>query len=217
MTVTAPAVCPPPPSTTSRSRTRTRTSGILEKAWIVDFLDVPPGQQFYNFVTTLVSNAITVGVGSGLYGVERSDPSAADGRVPPQGPPRHLLRAASVHGSLLRTCPAPRPSPTGSRRSPPRESPADAAAATTAPQNPVRRDQMAVFLLKAKHGPGYTPPAVHRRLPRRSLPVAIRATGSSSSPTRASRGAAATATTARSTNNTRGQMAVFLVKTFDLQ
>jgi len=47
------------------------TSGTLKKAWIVDFLDVPPNQQFYNFVTTLVSNVITVGVGQGLYAVDQ--------------------------------------------------------------------------------------------------------------------------------------------------
>ena len=101
MTVTAPIL--PAATVNDIQVTNTDgTSGILEKAWIVDFLDEPPGQQFYNFVTTLVSNAITVGVGSGLYGVERSDPPPADGRVSPQGPSRDLLRAASVHGDLLR-------------------------------------------------------------------------------------------------------------------
>src|SRR5262249_42385283 len=49
------------------------TAGTLRKAWIVDFLDVPPAQQFYTWVTTLVSNAITVGVGGGNYGV--ADPT----------------------------------------------------------------------------------------------------------------------------------------------
>ena len=57
------------------------------------------------------------------------------------------------------TSPAPPPSPTGSRHSPPKESPAAAATGLYCPQNPVRRDQMAVFLLKAEHGSGYAPPA----------------------------------------------------------
>ena len=81
------------------------TSGLLEKAWIADFLDEPPGQQFYYFVTTLVSNAVTVGVGSSLYGTN-ADPPPADGRVPPQGPSRHLLRAASLHRDASPTSPA---------------------------------------------------------------------------------------------------------------
>ena len=45
------------------------SAGTLPNGWIADFLDVPGGQQFYSFVTTLVRNAITVGVGGGNYGV----------------------------------------------------------------------------------------------------------------------------------------------------
>ena len=70
------------------------TTGTLIKGWVSDFLDVPGGQQFYSFVTTLVSNAITVGVGEGNYGVDQ----------------------------------------------------------------PTLRQQMAVFLMKAKHGLCYVPP-----------------------------------------------------------
>ena len=44
---------------------------VTVKGWVSDFLDVPGGQQFYSFVTTLVSNAITVGVGQGNYGVDQ--------------------------------------------------------------------------------------------------------------------------------------------------
>ena len=45
------------------------TTGTLVKGWVADFLDVPAAQQFHFYVTTLVSNAITAGVGGGLYGV----------------------------------------------------------------------------------------------------------------------------------------------------
>ena len=86
------------------------TSGTLKKAWIVDFLDVPPNQQFYNFVTTLVSNVITVGVGGGLYAVDE----------------------------------------------------------------PTLRQQMAVFLLKGRHGICYTPPPCTRHLRRRAVSLALR-------------------------------------------
>src|SRR5262249_38094453 len=37
-------------------------TGSLIKGWVADFLDVPGSQQFYSFVTTLVSNGITAGV-----------------------------------------------------------------------------------------------------------------------------------------------------------
>src|SRR5262249_21625594 len=36
------------------------TTGTLVNGWVSDFLDVPSSQQFYPFVTTLVSNSITV-------------------------------------------------------------------------------------------------------------------------------------------------------------
>src|SRR5262249_33600850 len=69
-------------------------TGTLAKGWVADFLDLPAGQQFYSYVTTLVQNAITVGVGGGNYGVDQ----------------------------------------------------------------PTLRQQMAVFLMKARHGLCYVPP-----------------------------------------------------------
>ncbi len=48
------------------------SAGTLPNGWIADFLDVPGGHQFYSFVTTLVRNAITVGVGGGNYGVAQN-------------------------------------------------------------------------------------------------------------------------------------------------
>ena len=45
------------------------TVGTLVSGWVSDFLDVPGGHQFYSFVTTLVSNGVTAGVGGGNYGV----------------------------------------------------------------------------------------------------------------------------------------------------
>ena len=44
-------------------------SGMLEAGYVADFLDVPPSEQFYTYVTLLVTNKITVGVGGGNYGV----------------------------------------------------------------------------------------------------------------------------------------------------
>ena len=143
------------------------------------------------------------------------DPAAPDGGLPLEGPPRPLLHAAPLHGLLpRRACPSTF---------------ADWIKALAAegitggcgggnycPTNPVRRDQMAVFLLKAEHGSAYLPPPCagafsdvpcphvladwieqlvaeehHRRLRRRQL--------------------------LPRQHDTRGQMAVFIVKTFSLQ
>jgi len=70
-TITMPTL--PPGSLNDITLTNTDgTSGTLPNGWIFDFLDVPGGHIFYNFVTTLVRNEITVGVGGGLYGVNQN-------------------------------------------------------------------------------------------------------------------------------------------------
>ena len=63
------------------------------------------------------------------------------------------------------------------------------------PASPVRRDQMAAFLLKAEHGSSYVPPACSASSPTSPVPPPS-PTGSSSSPRRPSPPAAAAATTA---------------------
>ena len=134
MTVTAPLL--PAATVNDIQVTNTDgTSGLLEKAWIVDFLDVPPSEQFYNFVTTLVSNAITVGVGSGLYGV--NDPTLRQQMAVFLLKGRHgICYVPPPAREPSPTSPARRRSPTGSRRSPPRESPAVAGPASTARRTP---------------------------------------------------------------------------------
>ena len=135
------------------------TTGTLVKGWVADFLDVPGRQQFHQFVTTLVSNGITAGVGGGLYGVG-DDTLRQQMAV-------FLLKAA--HG----LCYAPPPCTTQVFTDVPCSSnfapwinelvtegvTGGCGGGDFCPQNPVRRDQMAVFLLKSEHGLGYTPPA----------------------------------------------------------
>jgi hypothetical protein len=41
------------------------------QGWVANFLDVPGANQFYAYVTTLVSNAHHCGVGGGNYGVDQ--------------------------------------------------------------------------------------------------------------------------------------------------
>ncbi len=45
------------------------STGTLVKGYVSDFLDVPSVNIFYSYVTKLVSNGITAGVGGGIYGV----------------------------------------------------------------------------------------------------------------------------------------------------
>jgi len=214
MTVTAPALAAATVNDIAVTNTD-GTSGILEKAWIVDFLDVPGNQQFYNFVTTLVSNAITVGVGNGLYGV--NDPTLR------QQMAVFLLKGR--HG----ICYVP-PNCTGTFSDVPCPSTfanwieALAAEGITGgcgtgiycPQNPVRRDQMAVFLLKAEHGPSYTPPPCSGDFPDVPCPSQF-ANWIEQLAAEGITGGCGGGNYCPNDPNTRGQMAVFLTKTFDLE
>ena len=53
------------------------TTGTLVKGWVSDFLDVPLGHIFHDFVVKLVSNGITVGVGDGSTTASTRAPSAS--------------------------------------------------------------------------------------------------------------------------------------------
>ena len=172
------------------------TTDRLLKAFVTDFLDVPSSNQFYSFVGKLVSNGITAGVGGGLYGV-------GDNTLRQQ---MAVFLLKGKHG----LCYTPPPC-TGTFPDVPCPSTfapwieALAAEGITGgcgggnycPQSPVRRDQMAVFLLKAEHGSVVRPARVHRHLRRRRPARRRSPTGSSSSRPRRSPAAAATATTAR--------------------
>jgi hypothetical protein len=214
MSISAPAL----PAATVNDITVTNTdgtAGTLKKAWIVDFLDVPPSQQFYNFVTTLVSNAITVGVGGGNYGVD----------APTLRQQMAVFLLKGRHG----ICYVP-PACTGTFPDVPCPSTfADWIEALAAegitggcgggnycPQNPVRRDQMAVFLLKAEHGPAYLPPPCAGQFGDVTCP-SIFADWIEQLAAEAITGGCGNGNYCPQNPNTRGQMAVFLTKTFGLQ
>jgi hypothetical protein len=193
-----------------------RNDGTLVNGWVADFLDVPGGHQFYAFVTTLVSNTITVGVGGGNYGVDQSTLRAADGGLHPEGQARALLHAAPVHGVFGDV-------PCSSSFAPWIE--AMAAEGITGgcgggnfcPTNPVRRDQMAVFLLKGEHGSSYAPPPCGRSIRRRSRCPSAFADWIEQLAAEQITGGCGGGNYCPSSISTRGQMAVFIVRRFHLQ
>ena len=191
------------------------TTGTLPKAWVADFLDVPGSQQFYSFVTTLVSNGITVGVGGGNYGVDMSTLR--------QQMAVFLLKAK--HG----LCYTPPPCtgvftdvPCSSNFAPWIE--AMAAEGITGgcgggnfcPTNPVRRDQMAVFLLKGEHGSNYVPPDCAGMFGDVTCPSTF-ANWIEQLAAEQITGGCGGGNYCPANPNTRGQMAVFITKTFHLQ
>ena len=136
------------------------TTGTLVKGWVADFLDVPGSQQFYTFVTTLVSNAITAGVGGGLYGVDQ----------PTLRQQMAVFLMKAKHG----LCFVPPPCTTQVFTDVPcssgfapwiNELVAEGITGgcgngtTYCPTDPVKRQQMAVLLLRTLEGVSYTPPA----------------------------------------------------------
>ncbi len=194
-------------------------TGTLIKGWLVDFLDVPPVQQFYTFVTTLVQNGITVGIGNGLYGVDQ--------------PTLRQQMAVFILKSKHGLCYTPPPCtgvfgdvPCSSTFAPWIE--AMAAEGITGgcqlspplycPANPVRRDQMAVFLLKGEHGSSYDPPpctGIFDDVP--CTPGQGFADWIEQLAAEQITGGCGGGNYCPQNANTRGQMAVFLVKTFNLQ
>jgi hypothetical protein len=213
LTTTSPAL---PPGTVHDVTAQTPANiGVLEKGWVADFLDVPAAHQFHAFVTTLVANGITVGVGGGNYGVDQ--PTLRQQMAVFLLKARHGLcytppACQGVFGDVA--CPSTF---------------ADWIEALAAegitggcggnnycPTSPVRRDQMAVFLLKAEHGSGYTPPACAGVFADVACPSAF-ADWIEALAAEGITGGCGGGNYCPLSNNTRGQMAVFITKTFNLQ
>ena len=193
------------------------SAGTLPNGWIADFLDVGSNNLFYSFVTTLVRNQITVGVGGGNYGVTQ----------PTLRQQMAVFLMKAKHGVCY--TPPPCSNPTFS------DVPCSdgfsrwiyqlVAEGITAgcgggkfcPTNPVNRQQMAAFLLKTKEGNGYNPPLctsptftdVPCSNPFAPWIYELVARNITSG--------CGVGTYCPATNATRGQMATFLVKTFGLQ
>jgi len=191
------------------------TTGTLLKAWVADFLDVPGSQQFYSFVTTLVSNGITVGVGGGNYGVD----------APTLRQQMAVFILKAKHG----LCYTPPPCsgmfgdvPCSSNFAPWIEAMANegitggCGGGNFCPTNPVRRDQMAVFLLKGEHGAGFVPPACQGIFGDVACPSTF-ANWIEQLASESITGGCGGGNYCPANANTRGQMAVFLTKTFGLQ
>jgi S-layer homology domain len=134
--------------------------GTLKHGWLADFLDVPPSNLFHDFVARLVESGIAAGIGGGNYGVSNSTLRQQ----------MAVFLEKAIHGQ----CYTPPPCSGVFGDVPCPSQFADWIEALAAdritggcgggdfcPTGPVRRDQMAVFLLKAEHGPGYRPAACH--------------------------------------------------------
>jgi hypothetical protein len=133
------------------------TNGTLLKGWVADFLDVPGNQQFYFYITKLVSNGITAGCGLGNY--------CPDSSVTRQQMAVFLLKSKNGLCYVPPHCTGIFPDVQCPSTFADWVEALSAAGITGGcgsgnycPTNPVTRQQMAVFLLKTKHGSTFVPP-----------------------------------------------------------
>jgi len=159
LTATTPALAPGTVNDIVVTNTDGST-GTLVKGYVSDFLDVPGVHIFYSFVTKLVSNGITAGVGGGNYGVTQDT--------------LRQQMAVFLLKAKYGLCYTPPPCNTQVFDDVPcslvfapwiNELVAEGLTGgcgsgnTYCPASPVLRQQMAVLLLRTLLGTGYTPPA----------------------------------------------------------
>ncbi|HEX4441089.1 MAG TPA: S-layer homology domain-containing protein [Thermoanaerobaculia bacterium] len=133
------------------------TNGTLTKGWVADFNDVPDNQQFYFYITKLVSNGITAGCGLGNY--------CPDSSVTRQQMAVFLLKSLNGICYVPPPCvgffpdvPCPSTFADWIEDLSARGITGGCGGGNYCPTNPVTRQQMAVFLLKTKHGSSFVPP-----------------------------------------------------------
>ena len=121
------------------------------------FADVPSGNLFYPYIENLFHNGVTGGCAGGGY-CPLNNVTRAQMAV-------FLMKAAlgavflptPATGTLFTDVPASNPFRAGSRSSSREGITAGCGGGLYCPDNPVTRQQMAVFLLKTLNGPGYVP------------------------------------------------------------
>jgi uncharacterized repeat protein (TIGR03803 family) len=135
------------------------TAIVLNGGWFSDFLDVPTGDIFHDYVRKLLSNGITAGCGGGNY-CRNNAVTRAQMAV-------FLLKAEHGLAYVPPFCTGIFPDvpctpgtgfPDWIEELSNEGITGGCGGGNYCPGNPVTRQQMAVFLLKTEHGSGYTPP-----------------------------------------------------------
>ncbi len=191
------------------------TTGTLVKAFVADFLDVPSIQQFYSYVTTLVSNAITAGIGGGLYGVN-DDTLRQQMAVFILKGKHGLCFTPPPCSGVFADVPCPSAFADWIEEMAAEGITGGCGGGDFCPQAPVRRDQMAVFLLKGEHGSSYVPPTCAGIFADVPCPSTF-ANWIEQLAAEGVTGGCGGGDYCPGNPNTRGQMAVFMTKTFHLQ
>ena len=190
-------------------------AGTLGSGWLSDFLDVPQASIFHDAVESIFRAGITAGCGGGSFCVG-SPVTRAQMAV-------FLLKAE--HGSsyvppacsgVFADVPCPSPFANWIERLFAEGITAGCGGGNYCPANPVTRAQMAVFLLKTEHGPRYTPPTCSGVFQDVICPTDFAVDWIERLYAEQITGGCSTNPLLYCPNasNTRGQMAVFVMKTF---
>jgi hypothetical protein len=190
-------------------------TGTLPRGFIVDFNDVGSSDLFYQHVIALVANGITAGTGGGNYGVNQSTLR--------QQMAVFLLKAKYGVCYTPPACTGVFPDvPCSNNFAPWIEALAEegitggCGGGLYCPTNPVTRQQMAVFLLKALHGSAYVPPPCDGDFNDVACPGNPFANWIEQLAAENITGGCGGSNYCPLNNVTRGQMAAFLVNTFNL-
>jgi len=191
------------------------TTGSLRNGWVADFLDVPGSNQFYSYVITLAANEITSGVGGGNFGVNLSALRQQMAVFLLKG--RHsLCYTPPPCTGVFADVPCPSTFADWIEALAAEGITGGCGGGNFCPTSPVLRQQMAVLLLKTEHGSGYVPPPCTGVF----LDVPCPSTFADWIERLAAEmitGGCGGGNFCPTNPNTRGQMAVFIVKTFNLQ
>jgi len=180
----------------------------------VDFLDVPPADPFHDYVIKIARNGITAGCGGGNY-CRNASVTRAQMAV-------FLLKAEHGSSYVPPTCTGifgdvvcPSTFANWIERLAAEGITGGCGGGNYCPSNPVTRAQMAVFLLKTEHGSSYVPPACTGIFGDVPCP-GVFADWIERLAAEGITGGCGGGNYCPANPNTRGQMAVFLSKTFNL-
>ena len=200
--------------------TETISPGAIPRTWTLhvgeSFPDVPTSNQFYAQIENLFHNGITGGCAGGGYCPDSSVTRAqmAVFLMKSKRGAANLPPAAT--GTVFADVPMSNPFAPAIEQLAGFRITGGCGGGNYCPNNPVTRAQMAVFLLKAEHGSAYTPPACTGVFGDVACPSQY-ADWIEELAAESITGGCGGGNYCPDNPNTRGQMAVFLVKTFGLQ
>ncbi len=188
----------------------------LPAGWMADFLDVPQGDIFHSYVEKVFRHGITAGCSGGNY-CRNNAVTRAQMAV-------FLLKAEHGSGHAPPSCtgifadvPCPGPYTDWIEELAAEGITSGCGGGNYCPNTPVTRQQMAVFLLKTEHGSAYTPPGCAGIFDDVPCPGQYSDWIERLSAEGVTGGCSVMPPLYCPTaSNTRGEMAVFLVKTFSL-